>query len=92
MKQPDWFAAAKSSRQPLISKCNALFSCWLQCGCAVDRQRYSSQKHCIASTVRSSKNKWLQEKAQSIQDALVQGRPSVMWQDIHAILECWADI
>ena len=25
-----------------------------------------------------SKNKWLQEKAQSIQDALAQGRPSVV--------------
>ena len=41
----------------------------------------------VASAVRSSKNKWLQEKAQSIQDALAQGRLSVVWQDIHAILE-----
>ena len=92
MKQPDWFAAAQSSRQSLISKCNALFSCWLQCGCAVDRQRYLSQKYCVSSAIRSSKDKWLQEKAQSIQDALAQGRLSVVWQDIHAILECWAGI
>ena len=92
MKQSDWLAAAQSSRQPLISKCNALFSCWLQCGCAVDRQRYSSQKHCVTNAVRCSKNKWLQEKAQSIQDALAQGRLIVVWQDIHAILECLAGI
>ena len=37
--------------------------------------------------MRSSKNKCLQEKAQSIQDALVQGKPSVVWQDICAIRE-----
>ena len=79
-KQP-WFAAAQSSLQPLISKCNALFSCWLQFGCAVDRQRYLSQRCCLASAVRSSKNQLLQEKAQSIQDAMAQDRPSVVWQD-----------
>ena len=30
----------------------------------------------MASAVGSSKNKWLQEKAKSIQDALAQGRPN----------------
>ena len=46
----------------------------------------------MARAVRSSKNKWLQEKAQSIQDALAQGRSSMMWQDIRAIRECRAGI
>ena len=46
----------------------------------------------MASAVRSSKNKWLQEKSQSIQDALAQGRPSVVWYDIRAIHECQAGI
>ena len=55
-----------------ISKRNELFSCWLQSGRNVDRQRYLSQRRSVASAVRSSKNKWLQEKAQSIQDALAQ--------------------
>ena len=59
---------------------------------AVDRQRYLSQKRCVAIVVRSSKNKWLQEKAQSIQNALAQSRPSMVWQDICAIHECQADI
>ena len=43
----------------------------------------------MARTVSSSKNKWLQEKAQSTQDALAQGRSSEVWQDIH---ECWVGI
>ena len=34
----------------------------------------------------------MQEKAQSIQDALAQGRSSEVWQDIRAIHECRADI
>ena len=72
----------------MISKRNELFSHWLLSGSKADRQRHLSQKHCVASAMRSSKNKWLQEKAQSIQDALVQGRPSVVWQDIWAICEC----
>ena len=38
-KQPDWFAAAQSSLQLLISKRNAMFSRWLRSGRAVDRQR-----------------------------------------------------
>ena len=42
--------------------------------------------------MRSSKNKWLQGKAQSIQDALDQGKPSVVWQDIRAIHECRAGL
>ena len=45
-----------------------------------------------ASAVRSSKNKWLQKKAQLIQDALAQGRPSVVWQDVCAIHLCRAGI
>ena len=31
------------------------------------------------------KSRWYQEKAKSIQAALSQGRPSVVWQDIHSI-------
>ena len=46
----------------------------------------------MARAVSSSKNKWLQEKAQSIQDALAQGRSNKVWQDIHAIYECWTGI
>ena len=42
--------------------------------------------------MRSSKSNWLQEKVQSIQDALLQGRPSVVWQDISAIHECRAGL
>ena len=91
-KQPNWFAAAQGSLRPLISRRNALFSRWLRSGRAVDRQRYLSQRRCVASAVRSSKNKWLQEKAQSIQVALVQGRPNVVWRDIRAIRECRAGI
>ena len=43
---------------------------------------------------RSSKNRWLQEKARSIQNAyaLAQGRPSVVWQGIRAIRQCRAVI
>ena len=44
----------------------------------------------MASAVGSSKNKWLQKKAKSIQDALAQGRPNGVWQDIQAIRECRA--
>ena len=91
-KQPDWFVAAESSFQPIISKCNKLFSRWLWSGRNVDRQRYLCRRHCVVSAVRSNKNKWLQEKAQSIQDALAQGRSSVVWKDIHAIHECWAGL
>ena len=68
-KQPDWFVAAESSFRPMISKHNELFSCWLPSGSNVIRQRYLFQRHCAADVVRSSKNK---EKAQSIQNALVQ--------------------
>jgi len=76
----------------LISKRNELFSRWLLSGSDVIRQRYLSQRSCVPSAVRSSKNKRLQEKAQSIQDALVQGRPSVVWQDICVIRECRAGL
>ena len=31
-------------------------------------------------------------KAQSIQNALTQGRPSMVWQDIRAIRECRAGV
>ena len=82
----------QDSLRPLISRRNALFSHWLRSGRAVDRQRYLSQRRCVASAVRSSKNKWLQEKAQSIQVALAQGRPNVVWRDIRAICEFWAGI
>ena len=73
-KQPDWFAAAQNSLQPLILKRITLFSRQLQSGSFADRQRYLSQKRSVARAVRSSKNQWLREKAQSIQDALAQGR------------------
>ena len=46
----------------------------------------------MASAVRSSKDKWLQEKAQSIQVVLAQGRPNVVWRDIRAIRKCRARI
>ena len=76
-KQPDWFAAAQSSLRPLISKRNAMFSRWLRSGRAVDRQRYLSQKRCVASAVRSSKNKWLQERHS--QSKLHWLRADLMW-------------
>ena len=41
----------------------------------------------MANAVRSSKNKWLQEKAQSIQDALAQGRHSEVWQGVSCYSE-----
>jgi len=91
-KQPDWFVAAESSLRPMIFKCNELFSHWLLSRSNDIRQRYLSQRRYVADAVRSSKNKWLQEKAQSIQDVLAQGRPSVVWQDIHAIRECRAGL
>ena len=46
----------------------------------------------MARAVRSSKSKWLQGKAQSIQDVLDHGRSSKVWQDICAIRECQAGI
>ena len=76
----------------LILKHNTLFSHWLWSRSFADRQRYLSQKRFVARAVRSSKNKWIQEKAQSIQDALAQGRSSVVWRDIRAIHECRAGI
>ena len=91
-KQPDWFVAAESSFRPLISKRNEFFSRCLLSGSDVIRQKYLSQRSCIAGVVRSSKNKWLEENAQSIQDALNQGTPSVIWQDIRAIHECRAGL
>ena len=69
-KQPNWFTAAESFLRPMIAKCNVLFSHWLLSGRGVDRQKYLSQGRSVASAVGSSKNKWLQEKAKSIQDAL----------------------
>ena len=60
----------------MIAKRNVLFSCWLLSGRGVDRRKHLSQRCSVASAVGSSKNKWLQEKAKSIQDALAQGRPN----------------
>ena len=39
----------------------------------------------MAHKVWECKNRWYQEKANSIQCALSLGRPSVVWQDVHAI-------
>ena len=75
-KQPNWFTAAESFLHPMIAKRNVLFSHWLLSGRGVDRQKYLSQRRSVASAVGSSKNKWLQEKTKSIQDALAQGRPN----------------
>ena len=91
-KQPDWLTAAKSSLQPLIMKRRTLFSHWLQSGSFADRQKYLSQRRSVAKVVSSSKNKWLQEKAQSIQNVLTQGRSREVWQDIRAICEYRAGI
>ena len=85
--QPDWFTAAESFLRPMIAKRNVLFFRWLLSGRGVDRQKYLSQRRSVASAVGSSKNKWLQEKATSIQDALPQGRPNGVWQGIRAIQE-----
>ena len=79
-KQPDWFTDAERFLRPMIAKRNVLFSRWLLSGHGVDRQKYLSQRRSVASAVGSSKNKWLQEKAKSIQDALAQGRPNGVWQ------------
>ena len=76
----------------MIAKRNVLFSRWLLSGRGVDRRKYLSQRRSVASAVGSSKNKWLQEKAKSIQDALAQGRPNGVWQDIRAIRECRAGL
>ena len=35
-KQPDWLTAAQSSPQPLIMRCNMLFSHWLHSGSFAD--------------------------------------------------------
>ena len=63
-KQPDWFSVAESFLRPLIDIQNVLFSRWLSSGRDSDRQKYLSQRRHVASAVRSSKIKWLQEKAQ----------------------------
>ena len=53
---PIGFTAAESFLRPMIAKCNVLFSRWLLSGCGVDRRKYLSQRHSVASAVGSSKN------------------------------------
>ena len=42
----------------------------------------------MAATVRTCKNQWFKDMANSVQSALAQGNPSVMWRDIKAICQC----
>ena len=83
--QPDWFTEAEDVLRPLIDKRNKLFSVWLQSQSHRDRQKFLTQRRHVAHKVWECKNKWYQEKANSIQATLSLGRPSVVWQDIHAI-------
>jgi len=50
-----------------------------------DGQKFLTQRCLVAHKVKKCKNRWYQEKANSIQAVLSQGRPIVMWQDIHVI-------
>ena len=90
--QPDWFTKAEDVLRPLIDKRNKLFSLWLQSQNHQDRQKILTQRHQVAHKVQEGKNRWYQEKANSIQVSLSQGRPSVMWQDIHAICKSRAGL
>ena len=69
----------------LIDEHNKLFSLWLRSYNHHDRQKYLTQRRLVAHKVWERKNRWYQGKVKSIQAALSQGRPSVVWQDIHAI-------
>ena len=91
-KHPDLFIAAESTLRPLIDKHNHLFSLWLRSGHQGDRQRYLTQRQCVLATVRTCKNQWFQEMANSVQFALAQGTPSVMWCDIKAFCQCRAGL
>ena len=44
----------------------------------------------MAATVRTCKNQWFKDMANSVQYALAQGNPNVMWRDIQAICQCRA--
>ena len=57
-----------------------------------DRQKYLTQRRLVAHKVWECKNRWYQEKAKSIQAVFSQGRPSVAWQDIHAICKSRAGL
>ena len=46
----------------------------------------------MAATVRTCKNQWFKDMANSVQSALAQGNPSVMWRDIKAICQCRAGL
>ena len=90
--QSDWFTEAEDVLRPLIDKCNKLFSLWLRSQNHQDKQKFLTQRRQVAHKVRECKNRWYQEKANSIQVSLSQGRPSVVWQDIHAICKSIAGL
>ena len=79
-KQPNWFIAAANTLRPLNDKHNQLFSLWLRSGHHDDRQRYLTQRQCVAIAVRTCKNQWFQDMASSVQTALAQGNPNVVWR------------
>ena len=91
-KHPDWFIAAESIMRTLIDKRNWLFSLWLISGCHGDQQQYLMLRWCVTATVRTCKNQRFKDMANSVQSALAQGNPSVMWRDIQAICQCRSDL
>ena len=91
-RQPNWFIAAANTLRPLIDKRNQLFSLWLRSGRHDDRQRYLTQRRCVAIAVRTCKNQWFQDMASSVQTALAQGNPNVVWHDIQVIGQCRAGL
>ena len=90
--QPDWFVEAEDVLRLLIDKRNNLISLWLRSYNHRDRQKYLIQRRLVARKVWECKNRWYQEKARYIQAALSQNRPSVVWQDIHAICKSRAGL
>ena len=91
-RQPNWFIAAANTLRPLIDKRNQLFSLWLRSGRHDDQQRFLIQRWCVAIAVKTRKNQWFQDMASSVQTALAQGNPNVVWRDIKAICQCRAGL
>ena len=91
-RQPNWFIAAASTLRPLFDKRNRLFSLWLRFGRHDDQQRYLTQRWCVAIAVRTCKNQWFQDMASSVQIALVQGNPNVVWRGIRTYCQCIAGL
>ena len=82
---PTHKAAAEKFYDDLQAVICLVLSLWLRSYNHCDRQKYLTQRRLVACKVWECKNRWYQEKARSIQAALSQNRPSVVWQDIHAI-------